>query len=410
MQREQLRSDPAAFSRALADAGSITALSDASGIPRTTLNDWRKAHDNPTPSTVDAQGAFTQSYDVTVSPGTSAHDMLKQRGLNVDEWQIVSLHVQEAEAVGKGGEPLKLERMRVTVKPKRGAVDVEQIIPRPERKPWKRRMRRSTTVEQHLFIGDPHAPHHDQGLIEQTAEYAHDHNDSVASITFLGDTVDNTPFGRHRRIPRMDTISASDHLQAGHDLLAMIRERAPKADARMLIGNHDHWLTQRVREERPELEFLRYPNHPRPVLDLANLLQLDAIGVDLVRADGGEYHDSVLQVFPDLIALHGTKTGKHGGAAAEIDAWEGASVIQGHDHKIATVVVVKKLPGGGLRSHLAISAGTTASPDLGYDPRKNVARGILSVWHWPASGKWTPVHGYWHPRSQVLTLGGWSGV
>jgi hypothetical protein len=104
--------------------------------------------------------------------------------------------------------------------------------------------------------------------------------------------------------------------------------------------------------------------------------------------------------------MHGRRTGKHGGAALEIEGWEGTSIGQGHDHKLAVTAITRRLPDNTEVQRWAISAGTMARRNLGYDPRRNVNQGFIVIVVWP-DGHWHPEVAAYDPQTMTTTWRDW---
>jgi len=144
--------------------------------------------------------------------------------------------------------------------------------------------------------------------------------------------------------------------------------------------------------------------HPRRALGL------DQLNIHYHDPAGGEYHDSLVFLLDGLVAVHGTQTsrGAVGGAIKEIAGWEGVGVLQGHDHKLGMWTVTRRTPHGEV-SYPAISGGTLAGRDLGYNPKHDVAQGWVVFVVWP-DGSWTPTFARHDPQTKITTWNEWRWV
>jgi len=413
---------PDALRDAVERLGSFAAVAREAGIPKSTVQSRADAWGVKSPhprakaerrnaSVTPVGPPGTRTLDIKCAIGVGVDDLLKKHGIDPDLFDVVNLHVQHAEAVGKGGEPLELQRVRVTLREKHTPAPAPFDLPTPKPAGWTpkslARARKGRTTPRLIVVsGDPHAPLHEPVLCEHLAAYVDEHSDRVSQLGFLGDATDNSPFGRHRPTPAFDH-SVTDTWQAGYDHLLNIRSRAPHARAWFTIGNHDHWPMQRARELGKGLADATIPGHKYPILDPRTYLRLDELGIDCPGHPGAEYHASEIEVLPGLTAMHGTKTGAIGGAVRELSGWEGTAIIQGHDHKLGMFLTVRKMQGGKYAEHWSISAGTLARKDLGYDPRKNCAQGWLVIVAHP-NGAWSPMFARYDHDKQITTCGDWT--
>jgi hypothetical protein len=184
-----------------------------------------------------------------------------------------------------------------------------------------------------------------------------------------------------------------------------ITDATPGAIRKLLFGNHDYWLEKRVLELFPNLAKLRRKDEELPHLAISTILRLDDIGWDYFYTEG-EYHDVTVEIVPGLVGMHGTRTGKHGGALKEIEKWEGVSVVQGHDHTLGMTAVRYRLPGGRHVQRYGISAGSAAQADLGYDPAHNVGQGFPVLVLWP-DGTWGVDFALYDPLTKTTTFRSW---
>jgi hypothetical protein len=199
-------------------------------------------------------------------------------------------------------------------------------------------------------------------------------------VVCLGDEGDWSPFKRHRPNLRTDT-TVSEAVLGTYQGLARWRAAAPDADFDLIPGNHTTWLEQRILEMFPRLAELTLPDSDEPFISVKQILRLDRLRINY-HGTRGEYHDSMIELAPGLILMHGTKTGKHGGSTKEQEGWEGASIIQGHDHHLSLSAINKRTPGGGHTQRYAISAGAMARRDMGYSPKQDVGQGwpVVTIW------------------------------
>lgn len=352
-------------------------------------------------------GAHIEADRATITSRPSTADitpeeLMEQKGLDPNDWTYQAT-VNCWDALVGNGEYTTLHQLKIVCKRKPEAIVRDLTIKNSwvPPKPNKKRVA-AKAVSHHVILPDPHAPHHEVALVE--ASVALIETLQPAKILCLGDLKDNCPWSRHKPNPRMD-ICAEEALWAGYEMLAGWRAAAPDAEFDICWGNHDFWIMDRLKETYPELVTLRRPGEEEPYLSLSKLLRLEDLRINCIETVG-EYHDVTLQLHDDLVAMHGTKAGKHGGAILEIDGWEGASIIQGHDHKTAIIAVNKRLPNGGHTQRYAISAGTMARRDLGYDPKQNVSQSFVVITEYE-DGRWHPELALYDPVRKDTTYRDW---
>lgn len=252
------------------------------------------------------------------------------------------------------------------------------------------------------LFSDPHAPNFQKELVEASVRWLEDFQPE--RIWCLGDAANNSPFGRHGINLRLD-CSPEDAIRSTTELLMRWTNAAPGAARTLIFGNHDYWLQKRVLELYPNLMKLKRWGEDKPHLSMSTVLRLDDIGWGYHETDG-EYHDVNIELVPDLVGMHGTRTGKHGGALKEIEQWEGVSIVQGHDHKLGMTAVRYRQPRGESVQRYGISAGTMANCDLGYDSAQNVGQGWPVISLYP-DGRWHVDFALYDPQTKSTTWREW---
>lgn len=331
---------------------------------------------------------------------TTPAELMAQHGLDAEDWDFTATVNSWDALTGKGG-ITTLHQLKVSARRKPESI-LRDLTVKSDWKPRAARKQALKPVSHRVILPDPHAPFFEPMLLD--ASVALIETLQPAKILCLGDATDNTPWSRHKPNPRFK-ISAEDALWSTYDVFASWRNAAPDAEMEAIWGNHDYWLLDRVKEQHPELVTLRRPHEETPYISMGKLLRLDDLRIKHTDTLG-EYHDITVELQPDLVAMHGTKAGKHGGAILEIEGWEGASIIQGHDHKTAIIAVNKRLPGGGHTQRYAISAGTMAKRDLGYDPKQNVSQSFVVITEWE-DGRWHPELVLYDPVRKDVTYRDW---
>lgn len=340
---------------------------------------------------------LTHASGANISP----EEVLIEHGLDPEQWDVISYTSNRWEGPTKTGKQ-QLEQSKLTAKRKKHLLITPAVVREPgpvfKPKPVKKSGSQVT-----LILPDPHAPLHEKPLVE--ASIALIHHIKPNRIICLGDANDNSPFKRHKKNLRID-CEPQECIDATYELLLGWRQAAPNAEFILLPGNHDFWLKDRVLEMIPGLANLRIAGTDKILIGMELILRLDELGIKYIEA-GGEYHDATFLIEPDLIGMHGTKTGQYGGAVSEFSNWEGASVIQGHDHKGAIVLMTKRLADGTEVQRVAMSAGTMARRDLGYDPKRNVNQCFFTITT-HEDGQWHPEMAIFNPQTQTTLWRDWS--
>ncbi len=251
------------------------------------------------------------------------------------------------------------------------------------------------------LFSDPHFPFHEPALYEASLAFLDQFQSQIKELLIPGDEGDWTPFGRHGKNRRPDLdISPNEAIMGVHEGLAGWRQALPNAPIKLLPGNHTHWLQLRLMERYPEAVGMVRPGEDFELLSLRSVVNLDSLHIEFLDTLG-QYHDIQYEIAPGLIAMHGTKTGEHGGAVKEIKTWEQASVMQGHDHSGQLTVICKRLPNGYVQRY-AVSVMAMCRKDLGYDPRHAVAQGFPVVTVWP-DGAFHIDLAFFNPETQETT-------
>ena len=349
-------------------------------------------------STVDNTHARITSAKLpdTITPD----ELLLQHGMQSPEWVQTNAKANTwTSADGSTAHQLTVHAKRV--------VDLADYftIPEPSGKKIRRLPERKNvrgTPELIPLFPDPHCPLQEQVLCDAAESWLREFRPK--RWVCLGDEQDASAFSRHRKNPAFD-FTANEGIEGTYRQLERWSVAAGGVDWWLLPGNHSYWLDQRVRDNLPALHGLRQGGTGVELLAVENVLNLSSLHGSIVKADG-EYFEATLRLLPDLILLHGNRTGKHGGATMEIDGWEGTSIGQGHDHKLAVTAITKRLANNTEVQRWAISAGTMASRNLGYDPRRNVNQGFIVIVAWPDGG-WHPEIVPFNPQTGVTSWRDW---
>lgn len=395
---------------ALAQEGSIRGAARALEYDSSALRRWMKRRGIEAP-TQREKASKSQALPVTTTvsgddavlvsePSADQGDLgalIRSRGLDPDDWVVMSTTVNEWEALAHGGgadgEPrtVTLKQLKVTLKRR---ATVELVSPArhvPELVQPRKRVRRSGAPELIVVEGDHQIPYHDENLDAAATQFVADLRPT--EHVFLGDTADFPTISRHDDHPAaMATVQ--ECLDESYAMLRRRAEAAPDARRRKLKGNHDWRLESELLKRAERVFGVRPVGEDTPALSLRRLLHLDALGVELVEDERGWQHAEVelVEGRDGLVVRHGLVTGHN--TAGRTLAKLGRSCIVGHDHGKETVFKLD-YPSRVLRQ--AVVAGTMSLcdstwPHFAAEPDWH--QGFVTVTRWP-TGEFLIEHAVW---------------
>ena len=413
---EAIRTSPQQLQQAVSDAGSISTLAEQLGMPRSSVAHWCSKHGvkgRPRGSRIPRGGALaatppvasghTRTFDVTVEPGVTEADLMRKHGLDPDEWEVASCHVQHAEAVGEGGEPVVLQRMRLTLKRRAQPLDLDITLPaRIEPATRRRPRKRKPTAQRPLLIAlaaDQHCPRQDPQLEAHWLEWCADHKPD--RIIGMGDLIDLSQPSRHRKNldDRFENTPNECFAEGNRWWRDTLDAAGSQCQGEQLPGNHDLRVQIAARDRLPDCYDLKRPGEQHPWWDLAYLLGLDALGVTYHRPRG-EYYDVEVPIARGLSASHGTKSGPYGGAAKDAIKHEGSRAT-GHAHK-ASITYITRYRDGEPHTHVNISVPAMCEIEQGYVKDAEVHQGWATI-AVHQSGQWHAELARYCPRRKLTT-------
>lgn len=278
-------------------------------------------------------------------PGADLGDlegMLRDRGLDPDDWHVERVTVNEWQALAYGGGPdgeprvVDLRQLKVNLRNRKlvfgQAVEVER-----RHRPSKTRTASRKKPVLVAVLGDQQAPYHDpvlhQVVLRWLAEVSPD------ELVFTGDTCDFPTISRYRDRPRW-SASVQECLDAGFRVLSDYCDAAPNARRRKLPGNHDYRIDAEImgRAERMGMVRPAQRNGAEPehhVLSLRRLLHLDELGVELCGIEGEDWRFGEVVLAPGLVVRHEPPSEKK---ASRLNR----SVLAGHTHRQSVRMVTTK--------------------------------------------------------------------
>lgn len=287
-------------------------------------------------ATIDHEkGEATIIGSPTAAVGGAVEELIRENGLDPNDWVIVSTSLNRWNGLGKavdGVNPMRtLRQVKVTL---RRAPHL--VFPQPVPVEASLRLRKTPTVKCDrnrptltIIEFDHQAPYHDP-LLDAAATAMHADLQPDVQL-FGGDLMDFPTISRHPDHPA-SRASVEECLAEGHGILRRRREAAPHAQARKVKGNHD-WRPEAELLQRAERMYGIAPvGETIPALSLRRLMHLDALGVELIEHPLGWEHAEI-EIVPGIAGLvlrHGWLTGANTASRSLLK--RGRSIIVGHTH------------------------------------------------------------------------------
>lgn len=263
---------------------------------------------------------------------TSPEELMEQRGLDPDEWELASLSMSEWD--GPGGDLKSSVKIHV-----KRIAPVELLLPArtdgPKFKPPKAKKQKRNETRRVVFVGDQQAPYYSEDLHEAFLDFVYDWQPHEGVL--IGDTIDFPDISRHPAKPEIH-VSPQECVDSGYYVLRQYREAYADTAWQKLAGNHDERLRRYQIDKAPHIFGLSRASNPGedhelPVLDVGHLLRLDELGIEYVRPVGDYEHEQI-KVSQYLAACHGWIARKGSGASALGTIEQlGYSVVHGHTHR-----------------------------------------------------------------------------
>jgi hypothetical protein len=345
----------------------------------------------------DTAEASTGPQQILTDPDT----MLRDRGLDPEEWEISGLRANEyegpnsADAAKETGEAkIKYYQTRFNVVRKKGGwLEFPRtdgyVLPAP---------RTPDPTESRLVVvtGDQQAPFQDPHLHALFLEWlAYNQPDQGV---LLGDTVDFNTISRHPADPDNEAF-VNECIQTGYNVLRDYRESSIDTYWQKLAGNHDERIRNLLlnQPKTPALYGIRRASTPEEigpeVLSLTHLLRLDELGIEYIDPHGA-YALGQIVLSPKLAVRHGWLAKKGSGTTALATLQQlGYSVIVGHTHRQSIVSETKHEITGDTRVTMGVEAGCMCrvKQSIGedgrvwpsYTPAPDWQQGFVTAQIWP---------------------------
>jgi hypothetical protein len=302
-----------------------------------TPQSWAKEHEEKPRTKIKGDEAEVVTKATTGDLNTP-DELLRERGLPPEEWEVTSVIVNEWDGPGGEGEVVTYKQLKINCsrkKPYNFLVPVtKELSYRAPRLP----VYKWDNARLVAFVGDQQAPYHDERLHEKACRWI-DHN-RPDEMVLIGDGMDLPEQSRHAENPEWH-VSGQACINACYGIYRDYRQSNEAMRMVKLFGNHDERFRNQILAYLSRLYDIRPAvkdgEQQRRVFDIRNLLHLDDLNIELVTPDGSYTH-AQHQLSPLLAARHGwlAKKGAGSTALATLDVL-GYSIVVGHTHRQAIV-------------------------------------------------------------------------
>jgi hypothetical protein len=331
---------------------------------------FRKRHGLQVPGVEQAETKIMGDEAVaTTAPSSTApilddpDSMLRERGLDPEQWYIDSITVNEWDGPSEGGNVVTYHQAKFTAK---RLAPVRIVAPRTDgwlrpAKAYAHHKDMDPKVHKRIVVvGDQQAPYHDENLHRLFLEWL-EVNKPDQGVS-LGDAYDFPDISRHPSDPENDA-TVNECLQAGYDIFRGYVDASPETYWRKLIGNHDERIRTLLLKlnDTKALYGVKRPDTPEEkgelVLELSHLARLDELGIEIVWPNGG-YKLGQIVLSDKLAVRHGWLASKGSGSSALNSLKQlGYSIIVGHTHRQSVVHETKHEIHGTIRTLTGVEAG-----------------------------------------------------
>lgn len=346
----------------------------------------------PEPASASVRGDTADITSEVSGELNTPDDLMTERGLDPEEWEVVSMTINEWDGPVKGGGAQALKQLKIHL---RRVIPLELITPaRIDGPTWepsfaniKKTTKRNQSSRKVVFCGDQQAPYFNEELHESFCDFLFDWEPDEGVL--IGDTIDLPDISRHPNTPEKD-VSTQECIDVGYQILREYREAYEPIYWRKLAGNHDERL-RRLQIDKVERIFgLRRAQVPGaleelPALDVGHLLRLDELGIEYIRPDG-DYEHTQINLSDHLAARHGWIARKGSGASALATLEQlGFSVVVGHTHRQSLVHKTRHDINGQLSTLAACETGCMCRVEggLGYAVAPDWQNGFATAEIWP---------------------------
>lgn len=296
--------------------GNITKLSKHYGVSIQTARDrWASQLD-------------IKQYELTDVPKGRPAEMLKERDLDPEHWQVRGMRVNEWEVTttGEDGETeTNLNRQtRLDIVPRHQMVQPARTDgwkpPKPKKRP-------ASKGGIDWIGGDLQAPYHDKAFHAATCSWLRD-----VKPRRMVDDGDLWDFPSVSKYPKKAgwNASANECITSAYRIWCDRREANPDAECVQLEGNHCLRLAAKLARDFEEAATICRAEEAEPALSLPHLTRLDELNVEFI----GGYPHNIYKLSDDVAVIHGDKVKSGSGATGLATLMQrGYHVYVGHIHR-----------------------------------------------------------------------------
>jgi predicted phosphodiesterase len=283
------------------------------------------------------EGEIT-SFANRTNPMDDPDAMLRERGLDPEEWLIVDSFLNEWDGPSAEEGIVTYHQLKLHLKKKKPELQILAARSDGWKAP-KKNISSSRKSGNHLtvLLSDQHAPYHDQDLHRAVLQWLEENKPERGIL--LGDILDFSDISRHRFDPAW-CATTQECVDSAYQLALDYVQASPDTEWELCEGNHEARLRNMLIDYVRDLHGLRpgitegeIPGHE--AYGLINLLRLDELGIRY-RGGRGTYEHTKIQINKYLGAVHGDKATKGAGTSVSKTLEQyGHSIIQGHSHRQA---------------------------------------------------------------------------
>lgn len=347
-------------------------LHDVSGVQTSTRSIQRQIKNWSSDFTTYTSQNFIEANSTSAG---DAEDLMKERGLDPNEWIVERLKISEWES--PNGEMLHALNGTLIRKSPIGLISPARadgyIFSSPKQK-------KSEGGKLVVCVGDQQAPFHDKALHKAFCRFLQDTQPEEGVL--LGDTLDFSDISRHRLNPERGA-SAQESIQAGYEVLRDYRHASPDTQWVKLPGNHDERLRNIVIDQLINIYGItraQVNSQIEPaVISVEHLLRLDELGIEYIDPQG-QYDQAQYTITSQVAARHGWLASKGSGTTALKSLEQlGYSIVVGHSHRQSIVHKTLHDIFGNTKTVTGIETGCMCELGLGYATAEDWQQGMVTL-------------------------------
>jgi len=327
---------------------------------------------------------------VTSKPSLEYNDpdtLLKERGLEPDEWEVSSVTVNEWDSpTGETLKQLKVncQRKKSIAWPEPAQINLDILKPSKVKDVNELSGGKARIV---VCVGDHQAPYHNKELHLLFMEWLQVNQPDEGIL--IGDTMDLPSISRHPAEPEW-AATTQECVNAAGQILYDYRVSSPDTQWTKLAGNHDERLRRAVINNISDFYGLKPAEIEEmdeipPIHSPRLLLRLDELGIHYEEPNGS-YNQAQVRISDHLAARHGWLAKKNSGTSAHATLDHlGHSVIVGHTHRQSRVHQTKFTIDGKAVVTTAVETGCMCRIEegLGYTVAPDWQNGFCVCTVWP---------------------------